>query len=71
MLKCVSKYSSSNGTFVVGDVIEDPKLEAILLADSEGSFVVVKVQESADDIAVSQAALVDNKPLRKRRVLED
>lgn len=38
MLKCISPYSSSAGRFAPGDIIEDPKLEAVLLADSPASF---------------------------------
>jgi len=69
MLKCVSKYSSSLGAFAAGDIIEDPKLEAQLVVDSEGSFVVVESREAAEAVEVRQAAIVEAKPLRKRRIL--
>lgn len=69
MLKCVSKYSSSLGSFAAGDIIEDPKLEAQLVVDSEGSFVVVESREAAEAVEVRQAAIVEAKPLRKRRIL--
>ena len=47
MLKCVSRYRSSAGEFVPGDVIEDPKLEAVLLADSPASFQPVEPEPVA------------------------
>jgi len=49
MLKCVSKYASSAGAFVPGDIIEDPKLEAVLIADSPASFVDVESRAQAED----------------------
>lgn len=40
MIRCISKYSSSLGSFQPGDVITIPSLAAALLADSRASFVL-------------------------------
>jgi|DEB19_MinimDraft_3_1074340.scaffolds.fasta_scaffold90950_2 hypothetical protein len=56
MLKCISKYSSSAGSFAPGDIIEDPKLEAVLLADSAASFAEVESREQAAEVEVVEAA---------------
>lgn len=40
MLTCVAPYRSDAGAWLPGDVIDDPVLEAHLLVDSPGSFVV-------------------------------
>lgn len=47
MLKCVSRYRSSAGEFAQGDIIDDPKLEALLLADSPASFQAVEPEPVA------------------------
>lgn len=38
MIRCISPYRSSYGTFQVGEVISDAILAAALLVDSPGSF---------------------------------
>lgn len=70
MIKCVSKYSSSLGAFLPGDVIEAPQLVAALLSDSPASFapVVAEVAEqkaAADEPA--QPVPVVQKPARTFR----
>lgn len=71
MLKCVSKYKSDVGSFVPGDIIDDPKLEAVLLVDSPLSFEATdKVVKEA--VEVKQTAIVEGElgaPVRKRRIL--
>jgi hypothetical protein len=50
MLRCVSRYTSSLGSYVPGDEIDGPaSLEADLMRDSAGSFEVIqaKAVESA------------------------
>lgn len=63
MLKCVSKYRSSLGSFAVNDVVEDPRLEQQLLADSPESFLLVDSREQAEELKVD-AQLVDAPRLR-------
>lgn len=56
MLKCVSKYSSSAGQFAPGDIIDDPRLEAVLTKDSPESFAVVESREQAAEVEILEAA---------------
>ena len=56
MLKCVSRYASSAGQFAPGDIIEDPRLEAVLVADSPESFAKVESREQAAEVEVIEAA---------------
>jgi hypothetical protein len=56
MLKCISAYASSAGWFAPGDIIEDPRLEAVLVKDSPDSFVEVGSREQAEDVEVDAAA---------------
>jgi hypothetical protein len=56
VLKCVSKYASSAGQFAPGDIIEDPRLEAVLVADSPESFAKVESREQAAEVEVIEAA---------------
>ena len=58
MLKCVSKYKSDIGSFVPGDIIDDPRVEAVLLVDSPLSFEAV---EKAVKEAVSKDEAADIK----------
>ena len=50
MLKCVSRYRSDAGAFEVGDVIDDPRLEDLLLRDSRESFAPVESREQEVDV---------------------
>jgi hypothetical protein len=71
MLKCVSKFRSDVGSFVPGDIIDDPKLEAVLLASSELSFEVID-KAVKEAVEVKQAAIVEGEggaSIRKRRIL--
>jgi hypothetical protein len=70
MLKCVSKYKSDIGSFVPGDIIDDPRVEAVLLVDSPLSFEAVE-KAVKEAVEVRQAAIVDADaaPVRKRRIL--
>ena len=60
MLKCVSSYRSSLGTFHPGDVVDDAALEAALLSDSFASFEAVIIE-------AKQAEDVEDKMVRKGR----
>jgi hypothetical protein len=54
MIRCVSKYSSSLGSFEPGQVIEAAQLGAALMADSPGSFV--RVEDEAKVVVQSEDA---------------
>lgn len=58
MLRCVSRYKSSLGSFQPGDLIEAPDLIVALLQDSPGSFEPAgKTLEevfSAEDAAINE-----------------
>lgn len=57
MLKCVSSFKSSAGQFAPGDVIEDPRLEARVKAESPESFVEVVSREEPEVVeAVEEPA---------------
>lgn len=64
MLKCVSKYKSSLGSFLPGDVIDNLELELALLTDSPLSFAA-QIQEQAE---IKQAEIESDKMLRRGRV---
>lgn len=67
MIKCISKYTSSLGSFLPGDRITIPSLAAALLADSRDSFVLEadEVQPVTADKAepVAGAPEADRVPL--------
>jgi len=48
MIKCVSPFRSSAGQFAPGDIIEDPRLESRVKAESPESFVEIENREAVE-----------------------
>ena len=65
VIKCVSRFSSSSGTFEVGDIISGPVVPQ-LLKESPDSFV--QVEASQPTLAIQDKAL---KPARVTRKAAD
>jgi len=65
VIKCVSKFSSSSGTFHVGDIISGPMVPQ-LLKESPDSFV--QVDEQQPIMPIQDKAL---KPARVNRKAAD
>ena len=51
MIRCISRYSSSLGSFEPGQVISDAKLVASLLVDSPGSFELAEEPKQAEPVS--------------------
>ena len=54
MIKCVSPFRSAAGQFAPGDIIEDPRIEARVTAESPESFVKVESREAAAESEVPE-----------------
>lgn len=61
-LRCVSAYRADKVAFEPGQVVEDPRLVAHLLADSPASFEVVEDAPVVDRAVKAEA--VTTKPIK-------
>jgi len=67
MIVCVSRYRTDRLSYLPGEIVEDPKVIAYVLADSPESFAPYVA--AADDLAVSavEEAPADKAIRRGRR----
>jgi hypothetical protein len=67
MLRCVSAYKSSLGSWQAGDTVDNAELEKALAADSPGSWITIEAVFAKDEVHVTTSIDSEDKIIRRGR----
>jgi len=67
MLRCLSEYKSSLGSWQAGDTVDNAELEKALSTDSPGSWMALEPVLAKDEVYVTTSIETEDKIIRRGR----